>query len=236
MGELYWFQLPLLILGLIFLIKKTKPEGQILFLWLTLYPLGSTLAAKADGGGPFATRSIIGVIPLQIISALGLLLIITMVKKISLPILNKAFIFILFAVLLSAVSFLSFKSYLHQYFNNYALYSSDFWGWQYGPRDVISYFKEQADYYDDLFLMGNFNAPEIFFKFYDPQNTCQGKCRIGGLVNYFPARKQLFAIGTSRLSEIPPYLLIEEKHAILYPNRKPAFIIGVLKTNPKYGQ
>ena len=69
-GELYFFQFPLIILGLIFIIKKKidKPTTALL-LWLILYPVGSMLTIDKSAQ---ATRSIIGIIPLTIISALGL--------------------------------------------------------------------------------------------------------------------------------------------------------------------
>ncbi|MDO8657910.1 MAG: glycosyltransferase family 39 protein [Candidatus Levybacteria bacterium] len=226
-GELYKFQLPLIILGFFsfFYLKKKVKSFFIIIIWFLLYPLGSTLTGT-DGGGPFAFRSIFGVIPFQITSALGIFLILKSInlnKKIL-----KYSIFTVFIISFIFISAVSFKDYLSRYFMEYNLYSSDFWGWQYGPREVMSYFLKNKDSYDKMLLMGNFNAPQIFLKFYDPENKCQSKCQIGGTNLYVPSEKQLFAIDTSRISEIPSSLALDIKKTIYYPNNSPAFYIGTL--------
>lgn len=221
MGELYWIQLPLLLLGFFTIFKKHRKAFCILFLWLTLYPLGSSLTGT-DGGGPFAFRSILGVIPFQILSAIGTIFLFYFFK-------NKI-VKIVLAVILTIVIIIPFNNYLHRYFVDYPLYSSNFWGWQYGARDVMDHFIKADGQYDDLFLMGSFNSPEIFILFYDPQNRCQGKCQVGGLEKINVQKKQLFAIGSDRLQEIK-FLHFKADYTIFYPNRDPAFFIGEFQNN-----
>lgn len=223
MGELYLFQLPLVILGILSLVLNLKKvSSKIIFLWLALYPLGSTLIGT-DGGGPFAFRSIFGVIPFQIVSAIGVTTATFFLKKI-----HKS-LYIIFMFLFIFVSTLALRNYIFRYFVEYPLYSSDFWGWQYGPREVMKYFLEVRNNYDELLLMGNFNAPEIFIKFYDPENLCQGRCQIGGLERLDFNKRQLFAIDVDRLSEIPKYLEFGVIKKVDYPNQTPAFYIGEMK-------
>jgi 4-amino-4-deoxy-L-arabinose transferase-like glycosyltransferase len=227
MGELYLFQLPLVILGLLILAKSLKKAAnQTIILWLALYPLGSTLIGT-DGGGPFAFRSIIGVVPFQIISGIGFIKILFLTKKFMKQYYQS--IKIIFVILFLFVSLFSLKSYLYRYYFDYPLYSSDFWGWQYGPKEVMKYFLSVKNQYDELLLMGNFNSPEIFIKFYDPENLCQNRCQIGGLERLDFNKRQLFAVGVDRLSEIPKYLELGVIKKVDYPNQTPAFYIGEIK-------
>lgn len=217
MAELYFFQLPLIIFGFYHLIKKKKKGGLVLAMWLLFYPLGSSLT---NVSGPQATRSIIGIIPFQIISALGLISIYDLIKN---KIVIKKFIFFPLTALVILVPFFNFLTLL----NKYPLYSSDFWGWQYGPRDIMKYFFLVKDKYDDLYIVGNFNAPEIFIKFYDPKNTCNNKCMIGSLDKFQPNRRQFYAVGNDRISELnSKRLKIETKYKVFYPNGQVAFNIG----------
>lgn len=220
-GELYWLQLPLLILGIssLFFMRQIRKQLAIIGVWFILYPLGSSLTGT-DGGGPFAFRSIFGVIPFQILSGVGLVYLISLTKMRII----KVTIITLFLVIAS----LSFKDYLYRYFVEYPLYSSDFWGWQYGPREIMKYFLSQKDNYDQMYIMGNFNSPEIFIRFYDPENTCQNSCQIGGLEQLDFSKSQLFAIGFDRFKEMQEYGF-EVKKIINYPNATPAFYIGEIK-------
>lgn len=219
-GELYWIQLPLLLLGILYLIRqKTKrKEAFVLLLWFILYPLGSTVTGT-DGGGPFAFRSIFGVVPFQILSALGVLYLITYFR-------SKVSLYIILCCI-TIVFIISSAAYLKHYYTLYPRYSSNFWGWQFGPRDIMKYFLQKRHNYQDLIIVGNFNAPQIFIPFYDPQNTCQDKCRIGEISDFNSDRKQLFAIGADRMSDIKTYDFIIKK-LIYYPNGDPAFYVGTL--------
>ena len=67
-GQLHIFYLPLLLIGLLNGISKLdNPKLFSVLILLLLYPLGSALTSA----GPFATRSVIGLIPLTILSAIG---------------------------------------------------------------------------------------------------------------------------------------------------------------------
>jgi hypothetical protein len=69
-----------------------------------------------------------------------------------------------------------------------------------------------------------FNAPEIFFKFYAPQNC--SKCMIGTPdTNYYPSLKQLFAVTPYYLQNHPD-LKFNDFKTLYYPNGRIAFKIG----------
>lgn len=217
MGQLYWFQLPLILIGFMYAKKKNKKGFLLIISWLTLYPLGSTLVPFADGGGPFANRSIIGIVPFQILSACGLYMLIEKISKI------KKFSLVLIPTIIIVI-FLSFLNYINLYFLKYPLYSSDLWGWQYGARDIVKYFELKKSEYDELIMAPEFNAPEIFFKFYAPNNCL--KCKIGLPQNMYNSNiKQLFAITPSYLQNNPSINFLTLK-TIYYPNNNIAFIIG----------
>lgn len=116
------------------------------------------------------------------------------------------------------------------YFKQYPLYSSDFWGWQYGPKEIITYFIAMEKSYDDLYLNGEFNGSEIFYKFYDPLNLCNSKCKIDTFYVHpyiiDPKRKQLFALSPDTLNKSPLKEKFLIKKTIYYPNNTIAFQIG----------
>jgi len=221
-GELYLVALPLFLAGLYYLSKNIKKkENQVLLLWFLLYPLGSVVAG-ADGGGPFATRSIIGVLIFQIITSVGFIYIISLIRDIQLRIAIFISITLLFII--------SFSLYIYTYFVSYSLYSEDFWGWQYGAKDIIRYFIKQQENYNDEIMIPEFNAPDIFFKFYAPAD-CK-KCKLGQPDDSLDlTRKQLFAVTLLYLQQHPSFKMDIQK-IIFYPNGKPAFLIGEIKKSP----
>ncbi len=211
-GEVYLYQLPLLVLGIMAIFFKMFPGSGFILLLLFLYPLGSSLTDS----GIYATRSILGVIPFSLAPALG---VVWLEKKIFYKV-RKIFFGL---IIVCSIGFWIY--FLNIYFKKYSLYSSDYWGWQYGPREIISYFMDNYDSYDELFLEDKFNGPEIFAPFYS-RDKCK-KCFVGGLEKINFSKKQLFAVspksvdGFSNKDEV----LFEIKSKVLYPDRSTAFII-----------
>jgi len=220
LGELYLFQLPLLIVGLIFLSLRFPKILGLFLLWFSLYPIGSAIV----GNGPFAHRSIFGLIPFQILSAFGLTVIFEFFNKIEIEgRLLQSLLKIIIGGFLMTIFFFSLQQYVYKYFIEYRLYSSDFWGWQYGPREIIRYFVSEEKNYDELIMSGQFNSPEIFLKFYAP-NNCQ-KCKIGNVKLYNPDKRQLFALSPEEVKEME-YVT---KKIIYYPNQQIAFKVVEFK-------
>ena len=118
----------------------------------------------------------------------------------------------------------SFTSLIYN-FDRGPLTTSDYWGWQYGPRDIIKYFSENESNYDQLIMTGSFNGANIFFPFYAP-NNCQ-KCILGQEKDHNPDLKQLFALRPEEVSL--DFSLIDLKKTLFYPNNTPAFIIFEIK-------
>lgn len=215
-GELYLITVPFIIFGLFLIIKdfRKNKHFQVILLWLALYPIGSAIAG-GDGGGPFATRSIIGVLVFQLITAWGIVSFINLIKKKKYE--NIITIFICLCLIIS------FINYLKIYFVEYPKYSEDFWGWQFGARDIMKYYIANQNYYDELIFPTDFNAPDIFPKFYS-QNECY-KCRVGlPETDFDQSKKQLFSLNPEYI-EKNNINFITLKY-IFYANGNVAFQIG----------
>ncbi len=212
LGQLYLWQAPLILFGIFTLIRSQKKFAKIILVLLLLYPLAGSITNDYT---PFATRSFIGVIPFSILTFCwfdSLKKHTHITKRIKLTTL-------LFNLLIIATISFSLHDFLVKQ-SRYPQLSSNFWGWQYGARDIITYFKEQEPNYDQFIMEPRFNASSIFFKFYAPDG-CK-KCLIGGLDKYNPQLKQLFAVSQDTLINIPDNLY-EEKSSIYYPNGQIAF-------------
>jgi len=231
LGLLYPYQSVLILLGLLWIfrkiIKNKRTELFFVIFLLLLFPLPDSLTTNDT---PFATRSYLGVLPFSVLIAFGiyalfqlLLLLPGKIKTIGeITTASVLFVVIVFSV---------FK--LLQAFVNNPLTTSDFWGWQYGPRDIMKYFLTVDNHYDDLYMSGEYNGAEIFLKFYDPENTCLGKCKIGDLWRnpaiYDPSRRQLFALSPDYLNKSDFKDLFILKKTLYYPDGKTAFLIGEVK-------
>lgn len=217
MGMLYWFEFPLILAALVSIVLRRNKSSLLLVGLLLIYPLGSALTNNLN---PFATRSILGSGIWPMISALGLVTILKFLEKY-----KKLFIISIIIFIIASLSF--FLSYLYKYYYEYPLYSSGFWGWQYGPRDIMKYFLVNKNKYDEMYMVGAFNGSEIFLKFYDPQNSCMSKCAIGDIDRFSPQKRQLFTIEPNRIYNLRG-LSLDIKKTIFYPNKQPAFYIAEL--------
>lgn len=218
-GELYLVALPFFLLGLWYVIRNSKKKtNQLLLLWLLLYPLGSVVAG-ADGGGPFATRSIIGALVFQIITASGITYFLSQIKEKVVKYAVIGGVTVLFVI--------SCGLYIYAYFVQYPTYSEDFWGWQYGVRDIVQYFAQHQSEYDQEIMAPEFNAPDIFFKFYAPHD-CQ-KCIVGLPQDTLNSNiKQIYAVTPEYLKQHPEFIFDMRKR-LTYPNGTTAFLIGTIK-------
>jgi len=210
MGEFYYYQLFLLIIGIIVAFHKRKGWLLILLL-LLLYPLGSVLSFQ----GPNVTRSELGIIPITLLSALGFS------EIYSLLINNRLSYTILMSTCLIFFVF-SLNYYLYLYYVDYPKYSSDYWGWQYGPKDIINYFMSVEDKYDEMYYTGEANAPQIFLPFYtiDGKLGCK-KCALGDIKQLDAHKKQLFVANPGIIKQWGKGFQVVRE--FVYPNGDIAF-------------
>jgi 4-amino-4-deoxy-L-arabinose transferase-like glycosyltransferase len=231
LGLLYPYQKWLIIIGLLWLVneifRRKRSEVLYVFFLLFLFPVADSLT---NDGTPFATRSYLGVLPFNLLIAFGFFEIFQAISKLSTPVKKMAgfSLVLIFSLLISQSAVQLFR-----HFNENPLTTSDYWGWQYGPRDTMKYFLSVKDNYDDLYLSGEFNGAEIFPKFYDPKNRCQEKCKIGDFWRepaiYNSQRRQLFSLSPEYLNNSAYKNNFLVKHTLYYPDGKIAFLIGEVK-------
>jgi len=219
LGELYIVEAPFILLGaftlLTFVVKKNF-YATLPFVLLFLYPIGSSITTT-DGGGPLAFRSILGSVVFPLFSAFGIYTFAVWLR-------SKKYI-VCFALCTFLAFGILFTRYEYIYQVQYPLYSQDFWGWQFGPRDIMKYFLANSSLYDELIIIGDFNSPDMFIRFYDPQNVCQNKCKVGNFTSIDTSKHQLVALQANMLLQVAPYQLHTHK-IIYYPNGTEAFYIG----------
>lgn len=229
LGLLYPYQKWLVLLGLGWTLgeifrKRNISLVFVLFLFF-LFPLADSLTSDKT---PFATRSYLGVLPLHLLIVLGFFGIYQVLLKFSKPTVALVLVFsclFLFAFNSSAMLF--------QRFTANPFTTSDFWGWQYGPQDIMKYFLAVKDNYDQLYMSGEFNGAEIFPKFYDSENHCENKCQIGDFWRepaiYNSQRRQLFSLSPEYLNNSAYKNNFLVKHTLYYPDGKVAFLIGEVR-------
>ncbi|AKM82820.1 hypothetical protein A2422_02525 [Candidatus Woesebacteria bacterium RIFOXYC1_FULL_31_51] len=155
-GEMYLTDILFLAVGIIVLIKRFKEKPiKLIFYWLIIAPMAAALTFQS----PHALRAQNMVIPLTIISSLGLLTIIGLITK------NKnKIIRILLLVLISVATILGFLRYEHMYWVHMAKeypYSS-----QYGLKELVTYVNENKDKYKNIVVTDRYDQPYILFLFY----------------------------------------------------------------------
>lgn len=159
-GELYLFQAPFLIIGLIGLIKSKHRFSKLLFSWLFLAIIPVSVTGDSI---PHALRTLIVVPFYQLVSAFGFLITINFVRKYSTRA-KVALSYVLFVIVIISVIY-----YLNQYYNVYPKnYSRD---WQYGYKQVVEYIKNNRDKYDEIVFTRHYGEPHMFMLFflnYDP--------------------------------------------------------------------
>lgn len=227
MGQLYLLELPLLLLGISALLKKRSYRSlkQLIFPWLFIAPLASSLTFQA----PSALRSLPMVIPLIILTTLGLKTALRKFKS------KKIF---LSGLVLSYV--FAFTYYLNAYFFHYPQRLP--FAWPYGFQQ-LSDFLDQYPYPNDrpIYITNKYDQPYIlmlFFQKYSPS-------KIQSQIQLTPPDKYGFSTVTHfdryhlhsiDWDKIPSgYLIIASDeeiptnpfHTINFPNGSPAFKIYI---------
>lgn len=165
MGELYWFFLPLLLIGTYTFIKSQKISTKykvLIFSWVALAPLPASLTYSGTG---HATRLFLLLVPLIVISAIGIVELLENSSK------KGARILILTILIIGSFNLIT---YFHRYYVHYPRESWRFW--QIGYRDAMAFILEHENEYDRI-LINNTYEPSLirflFYQKYDPQKFHQ---------------------------------------------------------------
>lgn len=146
MGLLYFFEIFTVVIGSYFLLKMKNKNKWLIFSWLSISPLASSLTFQT----PHALRAHNMVIPLTIISAFGVYKILQWKKK------NLHFIFII--CLLSLCYYL--RQYYVEYPKRYPL------AWEHGFKELVELVEPIQDKYDQIIITDRYDQPYILFLFY----------------------------------------------------------------------
>jgi Dolichyl-phosphate-mannose-protein mannosyltransferase len=232
LGLLYPYQKWLMLAGMLWLLLAMAGQGR----WeLALVPAMVLLSPVPDSlttdGTPFCTRSYLGVLPAHLLIAFGIDLVALCCWRLR-PASIRRPAYVLGVAGLVLLIALSFQTLVRRFLEN-PLYTSGYWGWQAGPREVMRYFIPRNGEYDELILSGMFNLPHIFLKFYDLEGRCP-HCQIGDLSSYDPRKKQLFAL---RPHESNPRTGHKVRlSSVYYPDGKVAFEIFTVDLDEPPGQ
>ncbi len=161
MGQTYLLLIPFYFLGLFSLFKLDTKGKIFIFVWFLMAPLAAALTFQS----PHALRSQNMVVPLSLVSALGLSVFLKLIARAKQ---NLVFI-VVSAVLLLAGSY-SVARYLHLYYTHYPKELS--YAWQYGFDQIAEYTKANYDSYDQIIVSDRYDQPYIlmaFFLKYPPQ-------------------------------------------------------------------
>lgn len=215
-GWIYWWQLPFLAAGLIAMLWTPTRTNLLVIALLLLFPL----PAAVSDASPNSMRSVMGVLPMSLISAYGVATVARLLAQFpdtSLAVRGGMVAFVV--VVVGVAAGIGFASFLRTYEGEYKEGAAGYNGWQWGGRAIVERFVALQDDYNTFLIDSQFNAPGIFIRFYAPNGECS-KCTGAYPQNYRPDRKQLFALRPSSPWLEQPYTPQER---ILYPNGEVAF-------------
>jgi len=230
-GALYPFELPFLILGVIFLFKKKRRENLILFgLWLLTAPIANSFTGEAH---PVRALILLPVFP--ILSALGMVYVFDLVKKRKLR--------LLFSFGLGLIVLICLFGYLTTYFFDYPQKPGS--TWQEGYESLYQKLALREGDYDKVVVSKFYGEPHIFYLFYrrfDPRIYQDGQdviryvrsdawVNVDRVGNYYFSQDGI-EISGKVLYALPPQEVgegLEILDEVLWQNGKQSFLIGEVK-------
>jgi 4-amino-4-deoxy-L-arabinose transferase-like glycosyltransferase len=158
-GELYFFDLILVLSGIYFLFAKRQKYRFLMIGWLLVSPLGPAIARET----PHALRMIHILPTFQLIAAYGIYNLYKIIKY------KKTFILVSLLTILVSLIY-----YLHMYYVHYPIENSD--QWQYGYKQAVEYVNPLYNNVDHVVVTENYGRPYIYFLLYmkaDPKKYYQ---------------------------------------------------------------
>jgi len=155
-GELYIFQIPLILLGLYVCIKERKPEYLVILFWLLIFSIPADLTIE---GIPHALRTLIGSPVFAILSAIPIGYFANQKARKYSRLLTGLFIVL---VVIATVNIVSF---FNEYFIKYPKFVYDAFGSRF--EDAIKYSNNLKGSYDRVVLINSFfGGPDYYIALY----------------------------------------------------------------------
>lgn len=162
-GQMYLWDLPFFILGILFLIRKKEGKWWLIPIWLIVGILPAATARET----PHALRIETTLPTFQILVAYGVVCAITLISNIKYLIANIQIKYAIFSLLFLFLIF-NFSYYYHGYYAHYPYtYSGE---WQYGYKDAISYVLTVEDDFDQIVITEALGRPYIYTLFYTKED------------------------------------------------------------------
>ena len=155
-GQLYIWEIPFLVLGILFIFRKREGYSMIIPFWILLGIIPAGVARET----PHALRVETVLPTFQILTAYGLYHAYGFFNR-KLFKIHTALAFVLLILFLAIFNFFYFT---HNYLAHYPKeFSSE---WQYGYRETIKFIAENSSSYDKVHITNALGRPYIYFLFY----------------------------------------------------------------------
>ena len=221
----YFFELPLILSGIILLLKQKNPAAKILIPWLLLSPVGAAIA----GSGNFGRINLIMPAP-QIIASYALISLLSIPKS---KLLKTVFI-----SASTIIIFASFSKFLIDLFYLEPFFTSRHQ--RYGYKVLFNYLHENDDKFDKVYISKKIDNSHqyvqyLFFQKIDPvfyQKNSVKRHDENGWIVFDNVGKYYFVPSMPAVETIPErsYLVIGEGE-VNYPVG-PLFVIKDLRNDP----
>lgn len=153
-GQMYIWDIPFFIMGILFLFRQKPGFWWLLFAWLLIGIIPAATARET----PHALRIEASLPTFQILTAFGFLVFLTWANK---YIGKKRIIFITTVIVLL---FINATYYLHGYYIHYPReYSGE---WQYGYKQALQYVNAVQEKYRKVYITDELGRPHIYYAFY----------------------------------------------------------------------
>lgn len=253
LGLFYKWQLPFWVLGVLFLLLDRNHnfihKKWIILLMLLLFPLGSVLS---DAKTPYATRSIIGVVPYTLAISYGLYIALNSLTKLKnrfprpkgraslfftrfgshswyeyrgFLVQNKIVKAMSWAFVVILVAFIA-SFFLNRFLNLYQAYinrASGYNGFQYGSKQIVNYFLENNEKYQIKIIYSGFDGTDALLNFYGLEN-----CKNCYKFDPEPCNRnisKLIAVSVDDKSDFNKKYDLNLKKEVYYPDGSKAFEI-----------
>lgn len=230
MGLMYLIELPFILVGIYILIfgSFSKKVKAFIILWFLIVPI----PASVTNDVPHAVRAINFLPILQILTAIGVIAVITTVSNIKYQILNLKIKYLILSLFFLIFIF-NFTYYLNQYFVQQNYFHARYW--QYGYENIVGYISTVQKDYEKIIVSNatTMDQSYIFFLFYlkyDPHKylseggtltgKVEGKNKFANFefrkFNYYEENeKNILLIGSS--SDFPE--VFKTIHEINFPDK-----------------
>jgi len=150
-GQMYIWDIPFLVAGILFLIKRKEGNWWLVPLWLIIGIIPAATARET----PHALRIETSLPTFQILAAYGFVQLTEKIPKYKKQIITFAFLLL----------FANFVYFIHDYFVHYPIdYSGE---WQYGYKESIAYVDKNINKYKNAYITTELGRPYIYYLFYN---------------------------------------------------------------------